>query len=139
MKPLEVLIVEDSDGDAALMSQVVEEYPASINIHLARDGEEALNMLMSSTFRPDLIILDLSLPKISGDDVLARYQPRRAPVIIFTSFRSDTSERLALELGASEVVAKPTNLSDYVGAIRRMLKRWLPPTQVRRRPAPTNV
>ena len=126
MKPIEVLIAEDSEGDAQLISQVVEEYPAPINIHIARDGEKALAMLTSHRFKPDLIILDLNLPKITGDDVLTRYHPKEAPVVIFTSYRSATSERLALELGACEVVAKPSNLSEYVGAVRQMLQRWLP-------------
>jgi DNA-binding response OmpR family regulator len=126
MRSIEVLIVEDSEGDASLISQVAEEYPAPIKIHIARDGEQALNLLMSRAFEPDLIILDLNLPKLLGDDVLARYHPRRAPVVVFTSYRNETSEKLALELGASEVVAKPTNLSEYVSAVHDMLRRWLP-------------
>jgi len=126
MKSIEVLIVEDSPGDAFLMSQVVEEYPASIKIHMADDGEKALALLTRRDFKPDLILLDLNMPKISGDDVLARYQPKEAPIVVFTSFRSHTTERLAMELGASEVVAKPSNLSDYVATIRRVLERWLP-------------
>ena len=133
MKSLEVLIVEDSAGDALLISQVVEEYPAPIRIHIACDGEEAMTMLTSHLFEPDLIILDLNLPKFSGDDVLARYQPKKAPIVVFTSYRSATSERLALELGASEVMAKPHNLSEYVRAVRQMLRRWLPQYKGKRR------
>jgi DNA-binding response OmpR family regulator len=133
MKSLEVLIVEDSEGDVSLISQVMEEYPAPIRIHLASDGEQAMSMLTSRAFKPDLIILDLNLPKISGDDVLARYQPKEAPIVVFTSYRSAASERLALELGASEVMAKPTNLSEYVGSVRQMLQRRLPRNKTKRR------
>ena len=126
MESIEVLIVDDSEGDAFLISRVAEEYPASIRVHFAGDGEQALRLLTSRLFKPDLIILDLNLPKVLGDDVLARYQPKEAPVVVFTSYRNETSEKLALELGASEVVAKPGNLADYVRAVREMLRRWLP-------------
>ncbi|SRR5258706_3216682 len=139
MKSLDVLIVEDSEGDALIMSQVVEEYPASIKIHVAADGEEALSMLTGGDFKPDLIILDLNLPKISGDDVLARYKSAETPIVVFTSYRSEASARLAMELGASEVVAKPSNLSDYVRAVRQMLQRWLPQDKGKRRPFPATL
>ncbi|HEV8148442.1 MAG TPA: response regulator [Bryobacteraceae bacterium] len=135
MKSIEILIVEDSPGDAFLMSQVVEEYPASITIHMADDGEKALALLMRPDFKPDLILLDLNLPKISGDDVLARYQIRDAPIVVFTSFRSDASQRLAMQLGASEVVAKPSNLSDYVSTVRGVLQRWLPEPNTKKKMA----
>lgn len=76
-RPTELLIIEDNPGDVRLLEEAFRELEADIRIRVARDGAEGLQMVLeparqSSAKRPDLILLDLNLPKISGHDVLTR-------------------------------------------------------------------
>ncbi|MGH9609910.1 MAG: response regulator, partial [Bryobacteraceae bacterium] len=76
-KPTELLIIEDNPGDVRLLEEAFRELEANIHIRVARDGAEGLEMVLAPTpqlpgKRPDLILLDLNLPKISGHDVLMR-------------------------------------------------------------------
>jgi CheY-like chemotaxis protein len=89
LKPVELLLVEDSPGDILLISQVLRDEPIPIKIRVAVDGEQALQMLEDSQFRPDLVILDLNIPKVSGLSFLARYA-LEAPVVVFSSCRVHT-------------------------------------------------
>jgi len=68
MKSIEVLLVEDSAGDVLLMKQALAEEPVPINIHVALDGKQAVEMLSQGLFTPSVIVLDLDLPKLSGLD-----------------------------------------------------------------------
>src|ERR1700722_9580803 len=71
MSPSEVLLVEDNAGDALLVGQVLAEYPRPVHLRIARDGEQALQILGEPGFKPDLVILDLNIPRVSGYTVLA--------------------------------------------------------------------
>jgi CheY-like chemotaxis protein len=79
----EVLLVEDNAGDALLIGQALTECQISVHLHIARDGEQALQILKEPDFHPDLVILDLNIPKISGHTVLSLYQPKKTAVIVF--------------------------------------------------------
>ena len=85
MKPIEVLLVEDNPGDTLLTFQAFDQSPTLVKFHLARDGEQALLLLRGKTFEPDLIILDVNLPKLTGFDVLEKYHPNNVPVVVFSS------------------------------------------------------
>jgi CheY-like chemotaxis protein len=90
MKLCDVLLVEDSVGDVLLTKQILAEMP--IKLWVARDGLQALLILADPDFHPALVILDLNMPDISGSDLLARYHPRRPPVVVFTSSWSETEK-----------------------------------------------
>jgi DNA-binding response OmpR family regulator len=66
MQGMEILLVEDNAGDAVLIRQILADASVPVNLHIARDGEQALSMLSDSHFQPALIILDLNIPRITG-------------------------------------------------------------------------
>ena len=121
----EVLLVEDNAGDALLIGQALTECRISVHLHIARDGEQALQILKEPDFHPDLVILDLSIPKISGHTVLSLYQPKKTAVIVFTASENETDVDRALSLGAKEYVHKPLDLDDYKDAVCGMVHKWV--------------
>jgi CheY-like chemotaxis protein len=122
----EVLLVEDNAGDALLIGQALTECQISVHLHVARDGEQALQILKEPDFQPDLIILDLNIPKLSGHTVLSLYQPKKTAVIVFAASENKTDVDRALSLGAREYIYKPMDLDDYKEAVCRMVHRWVP-------------
>jgi CheY-like chemotaxis protein len=123
MKRSEVLLIEDNAGDALLIGQALAEELISVHLHIARDGEQALQILGESGFEPDLIILDLNLPKLSGNSVLA-FCLTKTPVVVFTASLNETDEGRAMSLGAREFVRKPIELRAYKAAVCRMVRKW---------------
>jgi DNA-binding response OmpR family regulator len=124
MKPLEVMLVEDDTGEALLIDEILAESPTPVNLHVARDGMQALLMLALGQFHPDLVIVDLNLPYISGHGVIERYHPRDVPVVAFSSSANAVDKKRALESGAREYIQKPMDLSAYMGAVRGMVEKW---------------
>ena len=122
----EVLLVEDNAGDALLIGQALTECQISVHLHIARDGEQALQILNEPDFLPDLIILDLNIPKISGHTVLSLYEPKKTAVIVFTASENEIDVDRALSLGAKEYVHKPLDLDDYKDAVCEMVHKWVP-------------
>jgi CheY-like chemotaxis protein len=121
MKPLELLLIEDSPGDILLIRQVLSREPFPISIHAAVDGKQATEILAAGQFKPDLLILDLSLPRLSGLSFLERTHPD-APVVVFTSSSNPQDRKRSLELGAKEFVQKPSDLHEYAGAVSRIVR-----------------
>jgi CheY-like chemotaxis protein len=95
----------------------------SVRLHIARDNEQALQILGERGFEPDLIILDLNLPKLSGYSVLA-FCLDKTPVVVFTASVDDTDEGRALSLGAREFIRKPKELHDCKTAVCRIVRKW---------------
>jgi CheY-like chemotaxis protein len=124
MNPSEVLLVEDNAGDALLVGQAIAECPTPVHLRIARDGEQALKMLHEPGFIPDLIILDLNIPGISGYGVMAAYPMEKAPVVVFTSSENQADVDRAFSLGARDFVRKPTDLDDYKNAVTGMVEKW---------------
>src|ERR1700683_2817724 len=79
-----IFVIEDNAGDVLLIRQVLQEQEIPVRVHVARDGAQALFMLAEGQFQPDLILLDLNLPRMSGSWFLARSKPK-APVVVFSS------------------------------------------------------
>jgi CheY-like chemotaxis protein len=125
MSPSEVLLVEDNAGDALLIGQALAECPTPVQLHLARDGEQVVQILAEPDFVPDLIILDLNIPKISGYAVLAMYPPQKTPVVVFSASQNEADVGRALSLGARDFVHKPLNLDDYKTAVIGMVQKWV--------------
>lgn len=116
--------MEDSAGDVLIMGHILREFLQPVNLSIARDGAQALAMLADERFKPDLIILDLNLPVLSGFEVLQRNPRKDIPVVIFSaSMRTSDVER-TLSLGAKEYVHKPTDLQRNRDAVVGMVWKW---------------
>lgn len=123
LRPVSVLLVEDEAGDILLMRQTLAGEPIPISIHVAMDGTQAIDLLTTRYFEPDVIILDLKLPKLSGLSFLERYRPE-VPVVVFTSSSNIHDQQRALELGAAEYIQKPTDLEAYTRVVSQIVRNW---------------
>jgi CheY-like chemotaxis protein len=122
--PIEVLYVEDSAGDVLIMKQILGEFLHPMNITIAGDGAQALAMLADERFIPDLIILDLNLPVLSGFEVLERNPRKDIPVVIFSASKRTSDVERTLSLGAKEYIHKPIDLQRYRDAVIGMVYKW---------------
>jgi CheY-like chemotaxis protein len=120
-----IFVIEDNAGDVLLIRQILQEQKIPVRIHVARDGSQALFMLAEGLFQPDLILLDLNLPKISGFWFLERSKPN-VPVVVFTSSSNPADVQGSVELGAKEFVQKPSDLGEYAERVSRIVRDWLP-------------
>lgn len=128
MNPLHILLVEDNEGDILLTTETLEETNLSKKISIARDGLEAITLLDSSSFNnkdlPDLVLLDINLPKINGFAVLEHIKKTNTlshiPVIILTTSGSPADKIMANELKASNYLIKPAEIEDFVIAISKI-------------------
>jgi CheY-like chemotaxis protein len=121
-----VLLVEDEAGDILLMRQTLAGEPIPISIHVAVDGKQAVEMLSRDQLKPDVVILDLKLPKLSGLGFLEGYQ-HNAPVVVFTSSSNIDDQQRALELGAKEYIQKPLDLGEYTRIVSQIVRKWALP------------
>lgn len=124
MEKVEILLVEDNAGDAVLIRQILADASVPVNLHIVRDGEQALTMLSDADFIPALIILDLNIPRISGAALLERWKSQKIPVVVFSSSLNDAERARVLELGAREFVQKPTDVEAFSAAICGIVERW---------------
>lgn len=129
MKAADVLLVEDNTGDVIVIRQALSECPVPVHLHVARDGEQALLMLANPHFKPDLIILDLNIPKITGIALLQRWQVGRTPVVVFSSSANASEKERSIALGAREFVSKPTHFDEFSNAICGMVDKWATPQE----------
>lgn len=125
METVEVFLVEDNPADVLLMQVALSQLPITIKLHVAKDGEQALKMLSSPLFHPNLIILDLNMPRVDGQTVLQRYVDKTVPVVIFSSSQNKAEVQKALALGAREYVQKPMGFEPYANAVRGIVMRWI--------------
>ena len=127
MLPLEVLIVDDNPGDLRLIEECVRSSHTPLNVSLSSDGEEALELLDRT--QPDLILLDLRLPKLDGHEVLRRMKVHdyRPVIVIMSSSRNPDDIDRAFEAGASDYMPKPSDLEDFRKAVDGVLRTWIEP------------
>jgi len=132
--PIEILLVEDSVDEAELTMDVLREGRLRNRIHWVEDGEEALAFLRrqgthGAAPRPDLILLDLRLPRMSGQEVLAEIkqhpQWKRIPVVIMTSSDDERDIRGAYDHHANCYVTKPVDIDKFMEAVRSIEEFWL--------------
>ena len=124
MKSVRVLLVEDNAGDALLVGQAAKDCPIPVKLTIARDGEQALSILAERGFEPDLIILDLNIPKIPGHVLLQRYDAKKTPIVVFSAYWNDVDLDRAFALGVREYVQKPTDLEAFKTAVCGMIQKW---------------
>jgi CheY-like chemotaxis protein len=127
MQAVDVLLVEDNTGDAMLIRQALYWCPVPVHLHIAIDGEQALLMLTNPPVQPDLIILDLNIPKITGPALLERWRVEAIPVVVFSSSANPSEKERCLALGAREFVIKPMDLDEFTETVCRIVEEWAMP------------
>lgn len=130
---LRLLVVDDNPADVGLTREALAKSPYHSEIESVEDGAEALAFLgrrgkYANAVRPDLVILDLSLPKRDGLAVLAAIRAgpelRRIPVVIFSTSQLSRDIVRSYELGANCYVCKPGNLNDFFSAVKSIEQFW---------------
>jgi DNA-binding response OmpR family regulator len=120
-----IFVIEDNAGDVLLIRQILQQQQVPIRVHVARDGAQALFMLAEGRFQPDLILLDLNLPRVSGSWFLARSKAK-APVVVFSSSSNPADIQGSIDFGAKEFVQKPMDLDEYAERVTRIVRDWMP-------------
>ncbi len=129
-KPKVILLVEDNPDDEELTVEALKANKISNEICVARDGQEALDWLFDpDRDLPQLILLDLKLPKVSGLQVLekirAHDKTRRLPVVILTTSKEEQDIIKGYDLGANSYVRKPVDFGQFLEAVRQLSLYWL--------------
>ena len=131
---IEVLLVEDSPGDVRLTREALKDAKVHISLHVATDGIEAMAYLERSGLhvnapRPDLILLDLNLPRKDGREVLKEIKEnpslRTIPVVILTTSSSDADVLQSYHLHANCYISKPVDLDGFLKVIQSIDNFWL--------------
>ena len=133
-RPAEVLLVEDNPGDVRLTQEVLREGKISNRLSVAIDGVEALAFLrreaaFADAPRPDLILLDLNLPKKDGREVLAEIKEdeslRQIPVVVLTTSKAEEDIIRSYELYANCYITKPVDLDKFISIIQKIEQFWM--------------
>jgi len=130
---IKVLLVEDSLADATLILEVLKEEKIAAEVHVARDGIEAMQYLEkegehADAATPDLVILDLNLPRMDGREVLFRMKKMpsldKIPIVILTTSQSEEDITSSYQLQASCYVSKPIDLDQFVKIVKSIDNFW---------------
>ena len=134
LKPVKILLVEDNPGDARLTVEGFKEGKVRNDLSVVADGVEALAFLRregkhANAPRPDLILLDLNMPRKDGRQVLAviKQDPdlKRIPVVVLTSSQAEQDILKSYNLHANCYITKPVNLEQFIGIVRYIEDFWL--------------
>jgi chemotaxis family two-component system response regulator Rcp1 len=133
-RPIEILMVEDNPGDVRLTVEALKEGKVRNNFHTVEDGVEAMAFLRregryAEAVRPDLILLDLNLPKKNGREVLAEIKEdpdlRRIPVVILTVSQAEQDIVKSYNLHANCYITKPVDLDQFLEVVKSIENFWL--------------
>src|SRR3984957_15812078 len=139
-----ILLVEDSPGDVRLTREAFKDAKVHINLHVASDGGEAMAFLTregqnANAPRPDLILLDLNLPKKDGREVLAEIKESPAlktiPVVILTTSASEEDILRSYQLHANCYITKPVDLNGFLDVVKSIDNFWLSVVKLPREPS----
>jgi CheY-like chemotaxis protein len=132
--PLRVLLIEDSPGDVRLTREAFREANKAIELHVASDGVEAMEFLRhegihANAPRPDLILLDLNLPKMDGREVLAHIKEddklKEIPTVILTTSEAEADIVKSYQLQANSYLSKPVQLDAFETLVKSINDFWL--------------
>ncbi len=132
--PVEILLVEDNAGDVRLTKEALKEGKVYNNLHWAKDGVEALEFLRregkhAKAPRPDIILLDLNLPKKDGREVLSEIksddQLKHIPVVILTTSKAEQDVLRSYKLHANCYITKPVDLGKFIVVVQSIDRFWL--------------
>jgi chemotaxis family two-component system response regulator Rcp1 len=133
-KPIEILLVEDSPSDAALTIEALKTGKIANRLNHVEDGVEAMDFLRlrgkyADAERPDLIMLDLNLPRMDGRDVLAEIKTdpglKTIPIIVLTTSRSDEDILKSYQLNANCYITKPVDFAHFIDVVKSIENFWL--------------
>jgi CheY-like chemotaxis protein len=133
MKPIEILLIEDNPGDARLTREALSQSKVSNNLHHARDGEEAMRFLkregqFANAPTPDLVLLDLNLPRRDGREVLedVKRDPllKHIPVVVLTSSEAEEDILRSYRLHANCFITKPVDLEQLTKVVQAIEQFW---------------
>ncbi|MCC3315057.1 MULTISPECIES: response regulator [Nocardia] len=128
-QPIDILLVEDDPGDELMTREAFEDNKIGNTLHVARDGQEALDFLyrqgeFAQAPRPDLILLDLNLPKYDGRQVLEKIKSdpdlSHIPVVVLTTSAAEEDILRSYRLHANAYVTKPVDLDQFIAAIKHI-------------------
>jgi CheY-like chemotaxis protein len=128
-RPIEILLVEDDPGDTLITTEALQHSKVMNNLHTVVNGEEALAFLRregeyNDAVRPDLVLLDLNLPRRDGREVLAEVKAdddlRRIPVVVLTTSQAEEDIVRSYDLHANAYVTKPVDFERFVEVVRRI-------------------
>lgn len=134
---LVVLLVEDDPGDQELARRALKVWQHETDLRIANDGEEALDYLLrrgafrspDSSPRPDIVLLDLNMPKVDGARVLAEMRGRPGlasiPVVVLTTSNARSDILRNYELGANSYIVKPSDVREFTAALQSIENYWL--------------
>jgi CheY-like chemotaxis protein len=133
-RPARLLLVEDNPADAMLLRTALREVRTEYRLHVATDGEDAMQYLLkdgpsAAENRPDLILLDLNLPKVDGHQVLQMVKTnkdlRAIPVVVLTSSLAPSDIAMAYARGANSYLEKPSDIEKVFDLVRTLKHYWL--------------
>jgi two-component system, chemotaxis family, response regulator Rcp1 len=145
MRSPHILLVEDNPSDVRLTREAMKEARTQPDLEVVTDGEEVLEYLhrrgrFEGARRPDIILLDLNLPRRSGKEVLAEIKAtpelRSIPVVVLSNSRDEDDIRGSYDLHANCYIGKPLDLDDFIEVIRRIDEFWLHIVNLPARSAP---
>ena len=131
---IEILLVEDNPGDARLCEEALKESKIINNLHIAKDGQEALDFIFKQNQfenvpTPDLVILDLNLPKVDGKEVLKQIKQEKKtctiPVVILSSSKAEEDIVQSYELHANSYITKPLDFDSFIQIVKELNEFWL--------------
>ena len=134
LRPMEILLVEDNPADARLTELALAKDKVKVHLHHVRDGEEAMKFLRQEGGyegkpRPDLILLDLNLPRKDGREVLREVKTddalRQIPVVVLTTSQHQEDIVRSYKLAANAYVSKPFNLQQLLDTVQAIEQFWL--------------
>jgi chemotaxis family two-component system response regulator Rcp1 len=134
INPIEILLVEDNPGDVRLEIEALKEARIIISPNVVGDGAEAMEYLRKkgkfvNAKKPDLILLDLNLPKKDGREVLAEIKAdddlKRIPVVVLTTSKDEVDILRSYDLHANAYIIKPIDLDQFLNAIKKIEDFWL--------------
>lgn len=133
VRPVEILLVEDNEGDVRLTREALREGHLRNRLHVVEDGEKALDFLFrrgsySDAPRPDLILLDLNLPRRDGREVLAEIKAdaslKRIPVVVLTTSRAEEDLARSYDLHANCFITKPVAFDQFIQVVKTIENFW---------------
>lgn len=134
IRPIEILLVEDNEGDVRLTKEALKEGKVKNNLQVAYDGYEALEYLKrEGEYRdrviPDLILLDLNLPRMDGRELLEKIKEdsdlRRIPVVILTTSKAEEDIVRTYDLHANCYITKPVDLEKFIEVVKSIEDFWM--------------